>query len=133
MFKKFVLLTVCVGLLSTVVACERITNETVNVVSPDTAQLIIIISYEQHDTSVEIQAVDNMPELTTWHYKQILRDTPWNANAEAIKTGLQEYTEGVTLVFNSKDDSGTRIGFITTDAAGNTAYAKSQIIQTPSP
>ena len=78
--------------------------------------------------SKDISAIDDeSSEETLWTHKQIAGDAA--CNAEQMASGTESYTEGADITFDKEDDNGTRVCFSASDAAGNTAYARSRVLE----
>ena len=74
-----------------------------------------------------VSADDGLDTVTEWFYKQIPGDTVCNA-AVRNTDGIQSYNEGSSITMRNETDNGTKICFISVDAAGVVLTAESEVI-----
>ena len=75
---------------------------------------------------VTVEASDTHDaDETIWQYAQIAADAECDASA---LTNASVYTEGDVISFTDEESNGTKVCFAAADAAGNTAYAVSEVI-----
>lgn len=89
----------------------------------------VTISHHFDDLKFNIAAMDADHGITMWRYKVIAGNDIWGP--ETAADGTIEYIEGSELIFGDEVDNGKKVGFIVTDAVGNTTYATSEIIEVP--
>ena len=99
------------------------------VIYDTTAPVVTVHLTNQHQPRVVLLASDNDTEETRWVYKQIPASVPEGAWGEEMSWGTTLYTEGAALVFDSADDNGTRVIFVSADAAGNVGYHSTEVLQ----
>ena len=74
-----------------------------------------------------VSATDNEVTDTVWTYKEI--DGNATCNKDQMSDGVQTYSEGGDVTFDSEEDNGTKVCFSVTDLAGNTAYKTSRALK----
>ena len=104
-------------------------GDDLTVVYDVTAPVVTVHLTNQHQPRVVLLASDNDTEETRWVYKQIPASVPEGAWGEEMSWGTTLYTEGAALVFDSADDNGTRVIFVSADAAGNIGYHDSGVLR----
>ena len=88
---------------------------------------VYLFSGPQAARSFTVSATDN-EQSSTWEYTTITDDT---CGAAQFATTQTAYTEGSNITFSSESDTGKRVCFKTTDAAGNaTVYTLSKPLRT---
>ena len=76
--------------------------------------------------SKSVRAADTEGNIVSWKYRQIGESAACDRNT--MRSGSKSYTEGKKLVFGDENDNNTKVCFSAIDAAGNTSYVETEVI-----